>query len=98
MAQEQQYVQGQPVTVDVVFRLHGVAQDPALISAVVRSPSGAQVALVYPSANLVRVETGVYEVSLQAEEAGTYSIRLTGAGGVEAVGEAFVNVAASRVI
>lgn len=98
MAQEQQYVQGQRVTVDAVFRLHGVAQDPSVVTAVVRTPSGVQVTLAYPSADLTRVETGVYEASLQAEEAGTYSIRLSGAGVVDAVGEAFVNVAASRVI
>lgn len=98
MAQEQQYVQGQRITVDVVFRLHGVAQDPAVVAAVVRSPSGVQTSLAYPSASLVRVEDGTYEASLQADEAGTYSIRLTGAGVVDAVGEAFVNVAPSRVI
>lgn len=98
MPQQQDYVQGQRVTVDAEFRLAGVLTDPTVVIATVRSPSGAMLELAYPSADLLRVEQGLYEASLTANEAGTYSIRFSGAGVIDAVGEAFVNVAASRVI
>lgn len=96
--QRQEYVQGQRVTVDAEFLLEGVLTDPTVVTVNVRSPSGAALELAYPSADLSRVETGLYEASLTANEAGTYSIRFSGAGVIDAVGEAFVNVQPSRVI
>jgi hypothetical protein len=98
MPQQATYVQGQRVTVDGVFRLLGVPTDPTVVTAEVRTPSGAHLSLVYPSGDLARTDLGAYEVTVTALEAGTYSIRLSGAGVVDAVGEAFVNVEPSRVI
>jgi hypothetical protein len=93
-----QHVVGQPLVVDGVFRLEGVPTDPTVVSADVRTPTGRHLVLVYPSVNIARVELGRYEVLLTTDEPGTWSVRLSGAGVVDAVGETFVNVAASRVI
>lgn len=96
--QQQTYVEGQRVTVDGEFRLEGVRTDPTIVIGYVRAPSGALTELVHPHADLVRTDVGTYAVAFISQESGTYSVRLTGAGVVDAVGEAFVNVAPSRVI
>lgn len=98
MSQVAEYVQGQRILVDAEFLLEGVAADPAVVTAEVRSPSGVRVALVYPSASLVRVDAGLYEAGVTGDEAGTYAIRFVGAGVVDAVGEVMVNVTPSRVV
>lgn len=98
MPQADTYVQGQRVTVDVEFRLDGVRTDPTVVIGTIRSPSGVTVELVYPSADLTRVDVGLYEAAWNSDEPGTYAVRISGAGVVDAVGEAFVNVAPSRVI
>ncbi len=98
MAQQQSYVQGQRISCEGEFRLKGVPTDPAVVTCTFRAPDGTGTTLAYPSADLTRLDLGVYEASLVAQQAGTYSIRLAGAGVVDAVGEATVNVARSTVL
>lgn len=97
MAQVGAYVQGQRIMVEGEFRLRGVPTDPSVVSAVVRAPSGTATTIAYPSADLVRLDLGLYEASVTAQESGTYVVRLVGAGVVDAVGEATVNVAATMI-
>lgn len=93
-----EFVQGARLVAAAEFRRDGVPIDPTVVRCYVRDPDGSLLELVYPSVDLVRVAVGTYEAYITAVHAGTYGIRFTGAGTVEAVREERVSVAASSVI
>lgn len=93
-----QYVEGQRVIIEGVFRLEGVPTDPTLVRCYARAPSGAVEELVYPSTDLVRTDPGTYEATVTATEPGTWGFRMVGAGNVEAVREVTTTVLPSAVL
>jgi hypothetical protein len=92
------FVTGQPLVVEIEFRLEGVLTDPSIVRCLVRSPTGEVRELVYPSASVTRRATGIYRVSVLADKPGTWAFRGTSVGVVEAVKEVATNVAPSMVL
>ena len=93
-----QHVVGSRLIIEGEFRLDGVPTDPTIVRCYTRSPDGAVAELVYPSADLVRIDLGTYEAFVTATMAGTWGFRFVGLGDVEAVREVVTTVAPSYVI
>jgi hypothetical protein len=92
-------VVGQRVSVESDFRLGGVLTDPTVVTAYVRAPNAVLTTYTYPATSLTRDTAGVYRVEFTATNAGSWGVRFEGSGGgVEAVGETFINVHASQVV
>lgn len=89
--------EGQRVTIECEFRVGGVLVDPLVVQCVIAPPSGGQTALSYPNDNLVRTDVGSYEAHWTLDAGGTWWFRFTGNGGVDAVGEIYVQVERSNV-
>jgi len=88
---------GQNLLIECEFRLNGVPTDPSIVTVTSKSPLGSTVVLTYPNANLIRRSEGLFEASILAGEAGTWSFRATGLGVVDAVNEFSMTVLASAV-
>lgn len=91
------YVEGQSLICEIEFRLEGVLTDPTLVRCFVRKPSGLVTEYAFPAAELVKIDTGIYEASAIADEPGTWAFRATGVGVVDAVQEVATQVAPSMV-
>lgn len=76
------YDVGDLVRVTATFtNLEGTASDPEGVSVRVRQPDGTVTTLVYGTDNaVVRDNTGVYHVDIDATTAGTWSYRFAGTG------------------
>lgn len=86
---------GTRMLIEVEFRLNGVPTDPTLVSVTYRSPSGTQATVQYPTLDFTRRSAGLYEISILTDAAGTWVVRATGTGIVDAVNEYTQEVLAS---
>lgn len=86
---------GQNLLIECEFRLNGVPTDPSIVTVAYRTPLGTQSTLTYPDVNLIRRSEGLFEASIPAEEAGTWTFRAEGVGVVDAVNEFTMAVLAS---
>jgi hypothetical protein len=94
----QQFVEGGSIIAQVEFRLEGVRVDPVIVRAFVRHPSGNLEEISFPSTHFVKVDIGLYELTVLADEPGTWAFRAVGTGTIDAVQEGVVNVISSNVI
>lgn len=90
-------VVGQPLVVEINFRLEGVLTDPVIVRCKIKPPTGLPREVVQGEAAMVKREVGVYEVSLIPDEPGTWAFQGVGQGGVDAVGEVVQHVDPSLV-
>ncbi len=89
---------GQSIVCTIEFRLEAILTDPAIIKAYVRKPGGTLREINFPSSELAKIEIGLYELTVLADESGTWAFRAVGIGAVDAVQEGVVNVAPSLVL
>lgn len=90
--------QGQRIYIEAEFRLLGVPTDPTVVQVTARSPSGSNVTLTYPSEDLTRRDTGLFDAAFLVDVPGIWYFRPEGAGEVDAVDELSLEVFQSNVI
>lgn len=91
-------IAGGSIIAQIEFRLEGVRVDPVIVRAFIRKPDASLREISFPSAEFVKIDEGLYELTVIADQPGSWAFRAQGTGTVDAVQEGVVNVAPSLVL
>lgn len=89
---------GQSIVCSIEYRLEGVLIDPSIVKAFYRKPGGTLREINFPAPEFAKIDIGLYELTVLADESGTWAFRSVGVGVIDAVQEGVVNVAPSLVL
>jgi hypothetical protein len=89
------YFPGQAIYITSTWTIDGVPTDPSTTLFEIKDPTGADTIYTYPTANLERLGTGVYQLFIILAMAGNYYYRAQGIGLADGVDENVIVVTPS---
>jgi len=92
------YMVGNQIKCQATFTVGGTATDPTTITARVKDPTGTITVYTFALATVTKTATGIYNVSVTMNLAGSWWVRWEGTGTVVATEEESVIISDSNVI